>query len=232
MRTVTTAFWLCMKAWTYKLLFQWRSRHPISSRLVWTTYYRYSEHRMTLRLSRDIKCYVSLFIYFNRPGEIMQQKKHTVVKLQIKHYFPMHGNISNFNEPYIYIYPENVKFIYGRFEPIPDNNIVIFTLYIKYWQNWKRHIQAEIIKKSLFLFWLLNMAIICEHVHRLELRQSLRFWVANVASAQKSPIYQLLLYFLFWTCISEIKFRHYFSLNWQMRNTNFKNLRDSSIWTC
>ena len=34
----------------------------------------------------------------------------------------------------------------------------------------KRRNQAKIIKKSLILFWLLNMAIICEHVHRLVMR--------------------------------------------------------------
>ena len=33
----------------------------------------------------------------------------------------------------------------------------------------KRRNQAKIIKKSSILFWLLNMAIICEHVHRLVL---------------------------------------------------------------
>ena len=42
----------------------------------------------------------------------------------------------------------------------------------------KEHIQAKIIKKSVFLFWLLNMAIICELVHRLELQKSFKFWVA------------------------------------------------------
>ena len=35
----------------------------------------------------------------------------------------------------------------------------------------KRQNQAKIIKKTLFLFWFLNMAITCEHVHRLELRK-------------------------------------------------------------
>ena len=38
----------------------------------------------------------------------------------------------------------------------------------------------------------------------------------------ESDIYQLFLYFLSWTCMSEIKFRLYFSLNWQMRNTKLK----------
>ena len=30
--------------------------------------------------------------------------------------------------------------------------------------------QAKIIKKSVILFWLLNMTIWCKHVHRLELQ--------------------------------------------------------------
>ena len=33
----------------------------------------------------------------------------------------------------------------------------------------KRHNQAKIIKKSVFLFWLLNMCRGCEQIHRLEL---------------------------------------------------------------
>ena len=37
----------------------------------------------------------------------------------------------------------------------------------------------------------------------------------------ESPIYQLFPYLLFWTCMSEIKFRPHFSLNWQMRK-NFE----------
>ena len=35
----------------------------------------------------------------------------------------------------------------------------------------KRHNQGEIIKKSVLLFWLLDMSIIYQHVHRLELRK-------------------------------------------------------------
>ena len=35
----------------------------------------------------------------------------------------------------------------------------------------KRHNQAKLIKTSVFLLWLLDMAIRCEHVHRLELRK-------------------------------------------------------------
>ena len=42
--------------------------------------------------------------------------------------------------------------------------------------------QAKIIKKSLILFWLLNMTIWCKHVHRLELQKFFNF------SAAHSPV--------------------------------------------
>ena len=61
----------------------------------------------------------------------------------------------------------------------------------------KRHNRAKIIKKSLILFWLLNMSIIFEHVHRLELRKSVK----------------LFMYFLFGTCMSKINFCPYFKRN-------------------
>ena len=35
--------------------------------------------------------------------------------------------------------------------------------------------QAEIIKKSVILIWLLNMTIWCKHVHILELQKFLNF---------------------------------------------------------
>ena len=35
--------------------------------------------------------------------------------------------------------------------------------------------QAKIVKKSVILFWLLNMTIWCKHVHRLELQKFLIF---------------------------------------------------------
>ena len=47
-------------------------------------------------------------------------------------------------------------------------NIVIFT-------HLKGLNQAKIVKKSVILFWLLNMTIWCKHVHRLELRKFLIF---------------------------------------------------------
>ena len=41
------------------------------------------------------------------------------------------------------------------------------------------------------------MAIRCEHVHKLELREYFKFWVAVLRSkCAESPIYQLFQYFL------------------------------------
>ena len=39
--------------------------------------------------------------------------------------------------------------------------------------------QAKIIKKSVILFWLLNMTIWCKHVHRLELQKFFNFCAAH-----------------------------------------------------
>ena len=69
----------------------------------------------------------------------------------------------------------------------------------------KRHNQAKIIKKSVFLFSLLNMAIRCENVHRVELRKFFYFCVAHLPV--KRDIKTGLPYFLLWTYMSEIKNR-------------------------
>ena len=42
-------------------------------------------------------------------------------------------------------------------------------------------IRLKSSKKSVFLFWLIYMAIRCEHAHRLELRMFLNFCVAHLA---------------------------------------------------
>ena len=42
----------------------------------------------------------------------------------------------------------------------------------------KRHDQAKIIKKSVFVFRFLNMAIRYEHVHEKDLRRYFTFWAA------------------------------------------------------
>ena len=39
--------------------------------------------------------------------------------------------------------------------------------------------QAKSIKKSVILFWLLNMTISCKHVHRLELDKFFNFCAAH-----------------------------------------------------
>ena len=39
--------------------------------------------------------------------------------------------------------------------------------------------QAEIIKKSVILFWLFNMTVWCKHVHRLELQKVFNFCAAH-----------------------------------------------------
>ena len=40
--------------------------------------------------------------------------------------------------------------------------------------------QANIIKKSVILFWLINMTIWCKHVHRLELQKFFNFCAAHL----------------------------------------------------
>ena len=52
-------------------------------------------------------------------------------------------------------------------------------------------------KKSVFLFWLLNMAMRCEHAHRLELRKSFKFWI-SVATKQmcQKPVLSVIPEFL------------------------------------
>ena len=77
---------------------------------------------------------------------------------------------------------------------------------MNFWFYLKRHNQAKIIKKSV-LFWLLNMAIRCEHIHILELGKSFKFWVLWQRSKWvESPTYRLFPYFLFWTCMSKLNF--------------------------
>ena len=56
-------------------------------------------------------------------------------------------------------------------------------IYIKVAVVLKRHNQAKIIKKSVFLFWLFDMSIICQHVHGLELRKLVKFCVAHYIPA-------------------------------------------------
>ena len=63
--------------------------------------------------------------------------------------------------------------------------------------------QAKIIKKSVILFWLLNMTIWCKHVHRLELQEFLNFCAAH--SPVRLDIETKFPYFLFLTWLSIIR---------------------------
>ena len=53
-------------------------------------------------------------------------------------------------------------------------------IYIKVAVVLRRHNQTKIIKKSVFLFCLLDMSIICQHVHVLELRKFFLNFVLRV----------------------------------------------------
>ena len=77
----------------------------------------------------------------------------------------------------------------------------------------KLHNQAKIIKKSVILFQLLYVTIRCKH--RLKLKNCCNFCVAHLPV--KRDIKTKFPYFLFWTCMSDIRhreFRLYISLNW------------------
>ena len=52
-------------------------------------------------------------------------------------------------------------------------------LYLALTKKLKGLAQAKIIKKSVILFWLLNMTIWCKHVHGLELQKFLNFSAAH-----------------------------------------------------
>ena len=63
--------------------------------------------------------------------------------------------------------------------------------------------QAEIIKKSVILFWLINMTIWCKHVHRLELQKFFNFCAAHLPV--RLVIETKFPYFLFLTWLSKIR---------------------------
>ena len=93
----------------------------------------------------------------------------------------------------------------------------------------KRHNQAKIIKKSVILFWLLNMTIRCKHVHRLELRNFFIFCVAHlpverdINSNVPSMHVQNKKY---------LNFVFISSLTGKCATQNFLKIRSSSLWTC
>ena len=58
-------------------------------------------------------------------------------------------------------------------------------------------------------------SLTCQHIHIIELCGSFKFWLLwQRNKCTENPIDQLLLYYLFWTCMSEIKSRPYFSFTW------------------
>ena len=68
----------------------------------------------------------------------------------------------------------------------------------------KRHNQAKIIKRSVFLFWLPNMTMWCKHVHRLKLQ--FQFWILVIFKVEASslkviyhPLYGMNKYVLIWS---------------------------------
>ena len=74
------------------------------------------------------------------------------------------------------------------------------------------------------------MSIICQHVHRLELCNSFIYWLLwQYNKCTEKLFYRFLLYFLFWTCMSEIKSHRYFSFNLLIGNPKFKNVRIDSL---
>ena len=83
----------------------------------------------------------------------------------------------------------------------PRSNIVPW-LSLKHVQL-KGLVQAKIIKKSVILFWLLNMTIWCKHVNRLELQKFFNFCAAHLSV--RLDIETKFPYFLFLTWLPIIR---------------------------
>ena len=81
--------------------------------------------------------------------------------------------------------------------------------------------QAKIIKKSVILFWLLNMTIWCKHVHRLELQKFFNLqnsWFLIIDNHVKNKKYG--------------NFVSISSLTGKCAAEKFKTFYSSSLWTC
>ena len=85
--------------------------------------------------------------------------------------------------------------------------IVVIIIYCLATAYLKRHNQAKIIEKSVFLFCLLNMTIWREHIQGLELRKFFNVCAAHLLIER--DIKTKFPYFLFWTCMSEIRNREF-----------------------
>ena len=70
--------------------------------------------------------------------------------------------------------------------------------------------QAKIIKKSVILFWFLNMTIWCKHVNRLELQKFFNFCAAHLPV--RLDIETKFSYFLFLTWLSKIRNQNWVGL--------------------
>ena len=55
---------------------------------------------------------------------------------------------------------------------------IVATWYLWLHRNWEIH--KKITKKSMILFWLINMTIWCKHVHRLELQKFFLIFVLRI----------------------------------------------------
>ena len=112
-------------------------------------------------------------------------------------------------------------------QPSTESPTMTFRKYISD-QYLKRHNQAKII----FLFWFPNMTVSCKHVHRLELQMFFYFCVAHLPV--KRDIKTKFPYFLFYTCMSEIRNREFrlYILTGKCATQKLKLLRNSSLWTC
>ena len=90
--------------------------------------------------------------------------------------------------------------------------------------------QAKIRKKSVILFWLLNMTIWCKHVHRLELQKFFNFCAAH------SPVRLDIGWFLIIdNHVKNYKYGDFVStssLTGECAAEKLKNFCSSSLWTC
>ena len=70
-------------------------------------------------------------------------------------------------------------------------------------------IKSKIIKKSVILFWLLNMTFWCRHVHRLELQKFLIFVLRTHQLYIRLDIETEFPYFYFWHGCQKLEIRNF-----------------------
>ena len=92
--------------------------------------------------------------------------------------------------------------------------------------------RCKIIKKSVILFWLLNMTIWCKHVHRLELQKFFNFYAAH--SPVRLHIETKFLIFIIDNHVKNKKYGNFVSissLTGKCAAQKLKKLCSSSLWT-